>query len=141
MMTVEDYRAIPGAQKAAILMLALGEEQCARLFALMHEDEIRDVSTAMSQLGPVRAEVVERLCHDFTRNMGNAGSLVGSFENTERLLQRSPAARPRGADHGGDPRSRRAHHVGQARQRERGGAGRTISRTNTRRPSPWCCRR
>ena len=70
-------------------MLALGEEHCARLFALMHEDEIRDVSAAMSRLGPVRAEMVERLCSDFTRNMGNAGNLVGSFDSTERLLQRS----------------------------------------------------
>ncbi len=89
MMKAEDWRAISGAQKAAILMLALGEEQCARLLALMHEDEIKDVSAAMSQLGPVRAEVVERLCADFTENMGNAGNLVGSFESTERLLQKS----------------------------------------------------
>ena len=89
MMKAEDWRAISGAQKAAILMLALGEEQCGRLLALMHEDEIKDVSAAMSQLGPVRAEVVERLCADFTENMGNAGNLVGSFESTERLLQKS----------------------------------------------------
>jgi hypothetical protein len=40
----EDYRAISGAQKAAILMLALGEEQCTRLFSMMHEDEIKDDS-------------------------------------------------------------------------------------------------
>jgi flagellar motor switch protein FliG len=40
----EDYRAISGAQKAAILMMALGEEQCTRLFSLMHEDEIKDIS-------------------------------------------------------------------------------------------------
>jgi flagellar motor switch protein FliG len=43
-MNTEDYRAISGAQKAAILMMALGEEQCTRLFSLMHEDEIKDIS-------------------------------------------------------------------------------------------------
>ena len=42
MLKSEDYRAIAGAQKAAILMLTLGEEQCSRLFAMMHEDEIKD---------------------------------------------------------------------------------------------------
>ena len=89
MVKAEDYRSLSGAQKAAILMLALGEEQCSRLFALMHEDEIKDVSAAMSQLGAVRAEVVERLCGDFVDNMGAAGNLVGSFESTERLLQKS----------------------------------------------------
>ncbi|MDE2007985.1 MAG: flagellar motor switch protein FliG [Rhodospirillales bacterium] len=89
MLKADDYRAVSGAQKAAILMLALGEEQCARLFALMHEDEIKDVSAAMAQLGPVRAELVEKLCGDFTESMGQAGNLVGSFESTERLLQKS----------------------------------------------------
>ena len=89
MAKAEDYRTLSGAQKAAILMLALGEAQCARLFALMHEDEIKDVSAAMSQLGAVRAELVERLCGDFADNMGAAGNLVGSFESTERLLQKS----------------------------------------------------
>ena len=29
-------------------MLALGEEQCSRLFGMMHEDEIKEVSSAMS---------------------------------------------------------------------------------------------
>jgi len=85
----EDYRVLTGPMKAAMLMLALGEEQCTRLFALMHEDEIKDLSAAMSQLGAVRAEVVERLCLDFVDNMGMAGNLVGSFESTERLLQKS----------------------------------------------------
>ena len=42
MLKSEDYRAISGAQKAAILMMALGEEQCTRLFSMMHEDEIKD---------------------------------------------------------------------------------------------------
>ncbi len=89
MLKSEDYRAISGAQKAAILMMALGEEQCTRLFSMMHEDEIKDISSAMSQLGAVRSEVVERLCVDFVDHMGAAGNLVGSYESTERLLQKS----------------------------------------------------
>lgn len=32
---------ISGVQKAAILMMALGEENCSRLFEQMHEEEIR----------------------------------------------------------------------------------------------------
>jgi flagellar motor switch protein FliG len=85
----EDYRSITGAQKAAILMLALGEDQCTRLFSMMYEDEIRDISSAMSRLGAVRSEVVERLCVDFVDHMGAAGNLVGSYESTERLLQKT----------------------------------------------------
>jgi flagellar motor switch protein FliG len=84
-----DFRALRGSQKAAILMLALGEEQCAKLFGMMHEDEIKDISAAMAQLGPVHAELVERLCVDFVEGMGSAGNLVGSYESTERLLQKT----------------------------------------------------
>jgi flagellar motor switch protein FliG len=85
----EDYRVLTGPQKAAILMLALGEEHCTRLFALMHEDEIKEISAAMAQLGSVRAELVERLCRDFADNIGSAGDIVGSYESTERLLQKT----------------------------------------------------
>uniref|UniRef100_A0A8J4M6Y8 Flagellar motor switch protein FliG n=1 Tax=Acidicaldus sp. TaxID=1872105 RepID=A0A8J4M6Y8_9PROT len=89
MAKLEEQRGLNGAQKAAILMLALGEEQSGRLFALMHEDEIREISAAMAQLGSVRADLVERLCSDFSDSLGGTGNIVGSFESTERLLQRA----------------------------------------------------
>ncbi|SDB37190.1 flagellar motor switch protein FliG [Belnapia rosea] len=73
-------------QKAAALMLALGEEHAAKLFARMHEDEIRDLSIAMSTLGTVPSSTIEDLCQDFAEQLGQAGSLTGSFESTERLL-------------------------------------------------------
>lgn len=99
-----------GAQRAAILMLALGEEQCARLFGMMHEDEIKEISAAMAQLGSVRAELVERLCQQFAESMGASGTLLGTFESTERLLQKSL------------PRER----VAQIMEEIRGPAGRTM---------------
>ncbi len=101
---------LTGAQKAAVLMLALGDEQSARLFSLMHEDEIRDVSSAMSHLGNVNAEMVEQLCIDFGEGLGGLGHLVGSYESTERLLQRAL------------PRDRAA----QIMEEIRGPAGRTM---------------
>ncbi len=75
-----------GPQKAAVLMLALGEEHAARMFTRMHEDEIRDVSIAMAQLGTVTAEAVEAVCNEFIKALGGPGNLVGSYESTERLL-------------------------------------------------------
>jgi len=78
-----------GPQKAAALMLALGEATAAEIFARMHEDEIRDLSQAMAQLGPVPSTVIEGLCHEFVDEMSKGGSLLGSYENTERLLEKS----------------------------------------------------
>jgi flagellar motor switch protein FliG len=89
MSKTENLRSLGGPQKAAILMLALGEEHCSRLFGMMHEDEIKEISAAMAQLGSVRADVVEHLCVEFADSLGNAGNLVGSYETTERLLQKS----------------------------------------------------
>jgi flagellar motor switch protein FliG len=77
---------LTGAQKAATFMLAIGEEHASRLFAKMHEDEIRDLSSAMAGLGSVSATVVEELCQEFAENLGRTGSLVGSWETTERML-------------------------------------------------------
>ena len=84
-----ELRGFNGTQKVAVLMLALGEDQCARLFGMMHEDEIKEVSAAMAQLGSVQSDVVEKLCNEFTESLSSAGNLVGSFENTERLLLKS----------------------------------------------------
>jgi flagellar motor switch protein FliG len=106
----EGYRGMNGAQKAAILMLALGEEQSSRLFGLMHEDEIKDISAAMAQLGSIQAEMVERLCVDFVESIGSSGNLIGSYESTERLLQKAL------------PRDRAA----QIMEEIRGPAGRTM---------------
>ena len=79
-------RSLRGPQKAAVLMLALGEEYATRFFARMHEDEIRDLSQAMSQLGSVPASTVEEICNEFAADIGQTGHLIGSFESTERLL-------------------------------------------------------
>lgn len=78
-----------GRQKAAILLLALGQDTCSRLFALMAEDEIKEISMAMAQLGRVSAETVERLCTDFMDSFGGNGNLIGTFDTTEQLLKRT----------------------------------------------------
>jgi flagellar motor switch protein FliG len=82
----EDFRALAGPEKAAMLMLSLGEEQAAKLFALMDDEEIKELSQTMASLGTVSSNLVERLFIDFAEQISATGSLVGSFESTERLL-------------------------------------------------------
>ncbi|HEU0071334.1 MAG TPA: flagellar motor switch protein FliG [Alphaproteobacteria bacterium] len=84
--TIEDYRGLNGHQKAAIMMLALNEDQATKLFSLMDEEEIKELSQAMAQLGTINAVVLERLFGEFVEQLSATGSLVGSFESTERLL-------------------------------------------------------
>ncbi len=105
-----ENRTLSGSQRAAVLMLALGEEQSGRLLGMMQEDEIKEISQAMAQLGPVRSEQVERLCIEFADNLGGSGNLIGSYENAERMLLKAM------------PRER----VSQIMEEIRGPAGRTM---------------
>ncbi|WP_114394804.1 flagellar motor switch protein FliG [Oleisolibacter albus] len=82
----EDYRGLTGPEKAAILMLALGEEIASKLFSLMGDDEIKELSQTMANLGSVSSNLVERLFVEFAEQISSTGSLVGTFDSTERLL-------------------------------------------------------
>ena len=82
----EDYRSLTGPEKAAVLMLSLGEEHAAHLFVYMEEEEIKELSQTMANLGTIASTLVERLCVEFAEQISSSGSLVGSFESTERLL-------------------------------------------------------
>ncbi len=80
-----DKRNLTGPEKAALLMLTIGEENAGKLFSMMHDDEIREMSQAMSSLGQVGAGTTEKLVMEFAENFSTAGA-VGSYETAERLL-------------------------------------------------------
>jgi flagellar motor switch protein FliG len=82
----DDYRSLSGTEKAAILLLSLGEDHVSRVFEHMDEEEIRELSSTMAQLGTVSSTLVERLFGEFGERISSTGSLVGTFESTERLL-------------------------------------------------------
>jgi flagellar motor switch protein FliG len=82
----DDYRALTGAQKAALLLMSVGEESAAKIFALMHDDEIKEISQTMANLGTVSSTVIERLFVEFGDQMSSNGGMTGTFETTERLL-------------------------------------------------------
>ncbi len=82
---LEHSLALAGPQKAAVLILALGEERGAKLFDSLHEEEIREISAAMAQLGRITSDTVETVCREFTEQVGG-GDITGDLESTERLL-------------------------------------------------------
>ncbi|HLI10699.1 MAG TPA: flagellar motor switch protein FliG [Alphaproteobacteria bacterium] len=84
----DDYKALSGPEKAAVMMLAMGEDNAAKLFALMDEEEIREISTCMANLGTVSSNVVERLFVEFADMISSTGTLMGTLESTERLLMK-----------------------------------------------------
>jgi flagellar motor switch protein FliG len=84
----DDVRSLSGAERAAIIMLSLGEDHSAKLWSMMDEEEVKEISQVMSNLGSISSNVIEKLLIDFVSQMSGTGSLMGSYESTERLIAR-----------------------------------------------------
>lgn len=86
---VDNYYTLTGPQKAAILLMSLPEEYVGKLLGLLEDEEIREVSQTMTSLGAVSSNVIEKLFLEFANSISNPTSMVGNFDNTERLLLKS----------------------------------------------------
>jgi len=82
---VTDANKLSGPEKAAVVLLALGEEHIT-IWENLDDEEIKEISQAMAGLGTVSSQVVEDLLVEFVSGMSAAGALMGSFEQTQRLL-------------------------------------------------------
>jgi flagellar motor switch protein FliG len=80
-----DLSRYTGAEKAAIILLSLGDE-AKHLWEILDDEEIKEVSQAMAGLGVVPSPVVEALVQEFVQRLSGAGSLMGSLEQTQRML-------------------------------------------------------
>ena len=82
----EDYRSMSGPEKAALLLMSVGEDNALQLFEMMDEEEIKELSQIMASLGNVSSQIVEKLFIDFADKLTSTGSVVGNYDSTERLL-------------------------------------------------------
>jgi flagellar motor switch protein FliG len=83
--TVADTARLTGPEKAAVVLLALGEDHGV-IWRTLDEEEIKEVSQAMAGLGNISADAVEALLIEFVSGMSGAGAIMGSFEQTQKLL-------------------------------------------------------
>jgi flagellar motor switch protein FliG len=82
----DDGRRLTGPERAAILMLSLGEQYGGKIFSMLDDDELRQISIVMSSLGIVEASAVENLLLEFVSRLSASGALMGNHDATERLL-------------------------------------------------------
>ena len=83
--SIDDPNKLSGPEKAAVILLALGEEHTA-LWERLDDDEVKEISQAMATLGNVSAEAVEALMIEFVSGLSGSGSVMGSYEQTQKLL-------------------------------------------------------
>ncbi len=83
--TIADADRLTGPEKAAVVLLALGPDHIT-IWQALEEDEIKEISQAMATLGNVSSNVVEALLVEFVSNISGSGSVMGSFDQTQRML-------------------------------------------------------
>ncbi|WP_406856757.1 flagellar motor switch protein FliG [Alsobacter sp. KACC 23698] len=76
---------LTGLERAAILLLVLGDDHGSALWESLDDDELRKVSLAMSTLGTVPAQVVEQVLAELA-GQANRLTVVGDYERTHDLL-------------------------------------------------------
>jgi flagellar motor switch protein FliG len=79
-------RGLTGPERAAVLMLSLGEQYGSKIWGLLDDDELRQLTIVMSTLGTVEAESVEGLLLEFVGRLSASGAIMGNYDATERLL-------------------------------------------------------
>jgi flagellar motor switch protein FliG len=70
-----------------VLMLALGEQHGSKIWNLLDDDDLRQLSIVMSTLGNIDSSMVEELLLEFVGRLSASGALLGNYDATERLLQ------------------------------------------------------
>ncbi len=77
---------LAGPERAAVIMLALGEEASRPLWESFDDEELREITLAISKLGSITAEIVEGLLMEFVDNFSQTGPITGSAESARKLL-------------------------------------------------------
>jgi flagellar motor switch protein FliG len=85
---VTDISVMTGPQRAAVILLVLGEDHGKTIWSEFDDEEIRIITRAMAELGTVDADDVERLMLDFVGKLSSAGAVTGSFDRTISLLEK-----------------------------------------------------
>src|SRR5262245_10528725 len=73
-------RVLTGPERAAVLMLSLGQQYGAKIWKMLDDDELRQLSVVMSTLGMVEAQSVEMLMVEFVGRLSATGALMGDYD-------------------------------------------------------------
>ncbi len=77
---------LSGAERAAILLMSVGEEDAAQVLRLMGPKEVQRVGTAMAQMANVDKSVVMQVVGEFVENVEGRAALGGSEDYIRNLL-------------------------------------------------------
>ncbi|WP_112664663.1 flagellar motor switch protein FliG [Microvirga flavescens] len=79
-------RTLQGVDKVATLLLAMGKPAAGRLLKHFGPEEIRLITRAAAELGPIAPTQLEALIEEFAAQFSNGASLFGTAGEVEKLL-------------------------------------------------------
>ena len=90
---------ITGPQKAAILLVALGDKISGEVMKQLNDEEAKAVSKAIARLDKVTPSQTEAVLEEFCQLTGQNGGGRGGFDYAKRILsnafgRRAPSASP-----------------------------------------------
>ncbi|NRB10587.1 MAG: flagellar motor switch protein FliG [Rickettsiaceae bacterium] len=87
-MAIKDINKLTGTQRVAIILLSLSEDNATKIFSYMNEDEITEISYAMSHLGAVDPKAIENVVIKMLSELTGGAEYHGNLHTTERLLEK-----------------------------------------------------
>lgn len=85
-LTQPDARAFEGADKVAALLLAMGKPAAGRLLKHFDAAELKEITRAAADLGPIAPTDLELLIEEFAGEFAAGVSLLGTAQEVEKLL-------------------------------------------------------
>ena len=80
---------IKGSEKAAILIMTLQDEEVIKsIFSKLDQNEIYEISLAMTNLGNIESDQVEKVLIEFAHDLNQSLQVVGNVRTAERFLKR-----------------------------------------------------
>ena len=76
-------------KKAAALMLAIGEENAAKLLKRLNEYELHTLSNEMASLGELSAKELDQIANEFLKELGEEPTIEAGIENVKTILEKA----------------------------------------------------
>ena len=85
-----DYAKLSGPEKAAVLLLCLGEEASAKVFEELSDSEVRIIGRCMMNMSHIPADVIEKVFLNFRKTRGeHTGVFFRGSEFTKKAISSS----------------------------------------------------
>jgi flagellar motor switch protein FliG len=79
---------ISGIEKVAIFIMSLNEDNAKQIINALDQDELNAISVAMTKLGNIDSETVEKVLISFAHDLNQSLNIIGNSKTAEKFLSK-----------------------------------------------------